>query len=96
MADQNSNGEPIIKISKLSTRFGEHIVHADLDLEIQRSEIFALVGGSSNTHEAMVEKAIKINEHLKRRGKELSEISRQEFDDIAHKVGLQRHAPEEN
>lgn len=57
---------------------------------------FALVGGSANTHEVMVEKAIKINEHLKRRGKELSEISRQEFDDIAHKVGLQRHAPEEN
>ena len=46
MADQNSNGEPIIKISKLSTRFGEHIVHADHDLEIQRSEIFALVGSS--------------------------------------------------
>lgn len=57
---------------------------------------FALVGGSANTHEGMVEKAIKINEHLKRRGKELSEISRQEFDDIAHKVGLQRQAPEEN
>ncbi|MBL9128342.1 MAG: hypothetical protein JNL97_11875 [Verrucomicrobiales bacterium] len=57
---------------------------------------FALVGGSEETHEGMVEKAIKINEHLKRKGKELSEISRQEFDDIAHKVGLQRHAPEEN
>lgn len=57
---------------------------------------FALVGGSEATHEVMVEKAIKINEHLKRRGKELSEVSRQEFDDIAHKVGLQRHAPEEN
>lgn len=57
---------------------------------------FALVGGSEATHEGMVEKAIKINEHLKRRGKELSEVSRQEFDDIAHKVGLQRHAPEEN
>lgn len=57
---------------------------------------FALVGGSEATHEGMVEKAIKINEHLKRRGKELSEVSRQEFDDIAQKVGLQRHAPEEN
>lgn len=57
---------------------------------------FALVGGTEGTHEVMVEKAIKINEHLKRRGKDLSEVSRQEFDDIAHKVGLQRHAPEEN
>lgn len=57
---------------------------------------FALVGGSEGTHEAMVEKAVKINEHLKRRGKELSEVSREEFDDIAHNVGLRRHAPEEN
>lgn len=51
---------------------------------------FALVGGSEATHDAMVEKAVKINEHLKRRGKDLSEISREEFDDIAHKVGLRR------
>lgn len=51
---------------------------------------FALVGGTENTHEVMVEKAVKINEHLKRRGKELGEVSREEFDDIAHRVGLRR------
>jgi len=58
MADQNSNGEPIIKISKLSTRFGEHIVHADLDLEIQRSEIFALVGGSGSGKSTLLREMI--------------------------------------
>ena len=57
---------------------------------------FALVGGTRDTHESMVEKAVKINEHLKRRGKELEQVSREEFDDIAHEVGLRRHAPEEN
>ncbi|KAB2660316.1 MAG: hypothetical protein DVB31_14330 [Verrucomicrobia bacterium] len=51
---------------------------------------FALVGGSKDTHAEMTEKAIKMNEHLDRRGKELHEVSREEFDDIAHKVGLQR------
>lgn len=56
---------------------------------------FALVGGSEGTHEAMVEKAVKINEHLRRRGKELGEVSREEFDDIAHRVGLQRSPPPE-
>jgi hypothetical protein len=54
---------------------------------------FALVGGSEGTHSLMVEKAVKINEHLKRRGKELSQISREEFDEIAHKVGLQKQLP---
>lgn len=54
---------------------------------------FALVGGTAETHEAMTEKAIKINEHLSRRGKELHEVSREEFRDIALKVGL-HSAPE--
>ncbi len=51
---------------------------------------FAMVGGTEGTHEVMVEKAIKINEHLKRRGKDLAEVSGEEFDDIAQKVGLRR------
>jgi len=57
---------------------------------------FALVGGSKDTHEQMTEKAIKINEKLKSRGKQLEEVSREEFDDIASEVGLKRHAPEKN
>ena len=57
---------------------------------------FALVGGSQETHEAMTEKAIKINEKLARRGKQLHEVSSEEFDDIAHEVGLQRNRPDQN
>jgi len=50
----------------------------------------ALVGGSKETHEEMTEKAVKINEKLSARGKTLDNVSRQEFDDIAHSVGLRR------
>lgn len=57
---------------------------------------FALVGGSKETHEVMTEKAVKINEKLKARGKTLDEVSRDEFDDIAHSVGLQRREPGNN
>ena len=57
---------------------------------------FALVGGTAETHEAMAEKAIKINEKLARRGKELHEVSHEEFDDIAHEVGLRRSDPGRN
>jgi seryl-tRNA(Sec) selenium transferase len=57
---------------------------------------FALVGGTQETHEQMTEKAIKINEKLKARGKQLEEVSREEFDDIAHEVGLKRPTPEKN
>jgi len=51
---------------------------------------FALVGGSQGTHEQMTEHAIKINEKLAARGKSLGEVSREEFDDIAHSIGLRR------
>lgn len=51
---------------------------------------FALMGGSKDTHEQMTEKAIKINEKLKARGKQLEQVSHEEFDDIAHEVGLKR------
>lgn len=57
---------------------------------------FALVGGSQETHEQMTEKAVKINEKLKKRGKQLEDVSREEFDDIAHDVGLKRLPPPSN
>ncbi len=57
---------------------------------------FAMVGGSQETHEAMTEKAIKINEKLKQKGKQLEEVSHEEFDDIAQSVGLHRHNPQAN
>ena len=55
---------------------------------------FVLVGGSQETHEQMTEKAIKINEKLKARGKKLEDVSHEEFDDIAHEVGLKKVTPQ--
>jgi hypothetical protein len=52
---------------------------------------FALLGGTADTHEQMTEKAVKINEKLTARGKQLHEVSHEEFDEIAHEVGLKRH-----
>lgn len=57
---------------------------------ITTGDNFALVGGSEETHEVMTEKAIKIQEKLKSKGKSLEEVSRAEFDDIAASVGLRR------
>ena len=57
---------------------------------------FALVGGTQETHDAMTEKAIKINEKVAATGKNLEEISRDEFDDIAQSVGLHRRNEKKN
>jgi len=50
--------EAVIEIQKLSTRFGEHVVHADLDLEVRRKEIFALIGGSGSGKSTLLREMI--------------------------------------
>ena len=57
---------------------------------ITTGENFALLGGSKETHEAMTEKVVKISEKLAARGKRLEQVGREEFDDIARSVGLER------
>jgi hypothetical protein len=57
---------------------------------------FILAGGSQETHEVMTEKAIKINEKLAAKGKQLDDVSHEEFDEIAHAVGLHRPKPSQN
>jgi hypothetical protein len=54
---------------------------------------FLLAGGTKETHEAMTEKTVKINEKLTAKGKTLESVSHEEFDDIAQSVGLVRHQP---
>jgi hypothetical protein len=53
---------------------------------------FALVGGSQETHDVMTEKAIKISEKIAAKGKPLTEVTQDEFDEIAQSVGLHRVA----
>ena len=60
----------------------------DGHVRITRGDNFHLVGGSEDTHGVMQEKAVKFNEKLKERGRRLEEISRDEFRDIAHDIGL--------
>lgn len=60
----------------------------DGHVRITKGKNFRLYGGSKKTHEVMQEKAIKFNEHLQKRSKNLNELSKQEFNDIARKIGL--------
>lgn len=40
--------ETVIEIRNVSTNFGEHVVHTDINLSINRAEIFAIIGGSGS------------------------------------------------
>ncbi len=51
---------------------------------------FALVGGTAETHDAMTETVVKLNEKLAKSGKQLEEVTRAEFEDIVGEVSLKR------
>jgi phospholipid/cholesterol/gamma-HCH transport system substrate-binding protein len=53
-----ADDKPVIEISKISTRFGEHVVHDGLDLEVRRAEIFALIGGSGSGKSTLLREMI--------------------------------------
>ena len=60
----------------------------DGHIRATKGKNFRLYGGSEETHEVMQEKAIKFNEQLDKRHKNLDEINEVEFRDIAQTIGL--------
>jgi hypothetical protein len=55
----------------------------DEHVRLTRGKNFELYGGSQETHELMQEKCIKLDEKLKAKGKELGELDKSEFLDLA-------------
>lgn len=65
---------------------GVGLDNRDEHRRITRGDNFYLVGGSEETHERMTETAIKFNEKLARKGKQLAELSPQEFAEYIHEA----------
>lgn len=48
----------VIEISKVTTRYGDHVVHSGLDLTVHRAEILALIGGSGSGKSTLLREMI--------------------------------------
>jgi phospholipid/cholesterol/gamma-HCH transport system ATP-binding protein len=60
-ADNDNTPEPVIEVKNVSTRFGEHVVHSDISLDVRRGEIFAIVGGSGSGKSTLLREIILLH-----------------------------------
>ena len=71
---------------KSAMMMGLGLDNKDGHKRVTKGDNFYLVGGSEETHDRMVETAIKVNEKLAKKGKHLSEVSGEEFTDIVREA----------
>ena len=58
MQDERQARETVVELSRVCTRFGDHVVHSNIDLQVRRSEIFALIGGSGSGKSTLLREMI--------------------------------------
>ena len=56
--DNACNSELVIDMQKIVTRFGTHVVHNGIDLQVRRAEIFAVIGGSGSGKSTLLREMI--------------------------------------
>jgi phospholipid/cholesterol/gamma-HCH transport system ATP-binding protein len=59
---ENEADDVIIRVRGLQNRFGEQVVHQDLDLEVRRGEIIGVVGGSGTGKSVLMRSIIGLQE----------------------------------
>ena len=77
-----ANASNVIEMRKVCTSFGTHSVHTDLDLDVRRGEIFAIVGGSGSGKSTLLREMIMLHRptsgSIKVLGTDLQTISAEE------------------
>jgi phospholipid/cholesterol/gamma-HCH transport system ATP-binding protein len=84
--------EQVIEISKVSTRFGDHVVHSELDLDVRRKEIFALIGGSGAGKSTLLREMILLQRpdsgSVKVLGADLQSLGEEEIAELRQRWGV--------
>jgi phospholipid/cholesterol/gamma-HCH transport system ATP-binding protein len=74
----------------LGTRFGEHVVHRDLELSVYRGEVLCIVGGSGTGKSTLLREMLGLDQPTEGRieilGVALSDLGTEHF------MGLRRHS----
>jgi phospholipid/cholesterol/gamma-HCH transport system ATP-binding protein len=84
--------EPVIEMREVSTRFGAKVVHTSINLVVNRSEIFAVIGGSGSGKSTLLREMIMLQQpnggSIKVLGTNLHHLSRAQALDLRLRWGV--------
>jgi phospholipid/cholesterol/gamma-HCH transport system ATP-binding protein len=84
--------EPVIEMREVSTRFGAKVVHTSINLVVNRSEIFAVIGGSGSGKSTLLREMIMLQQpnggSIKVLGTNLHNLSRAQALDLRLRWGV--------
>ena len=87
-----STTKNVIEMRGISTRFGDHVVHENLDLDVRAGEIFAIVGGSGSGKSSLLREMIMLNQAnagtIKILDKELKGITEEDALHLRQRCGV--------
>lgn len=84
--------DPVIEISQLHTRFGTAVVHENVNLTVQRGEIFALAGSSGCGKSTLLREIIHLQRpnsgSIKVFGRDVHRIGDDEVEELRRRWGM--------
>jgi len=89
---EDANPLPIIQIENLSTRFGDVVVHENVNLTINQGEIVSLVGGSGSGKTVLLRQMLGLNQpasgSVRIFGEDINNIDQQALQKLRNRWGM--------
>lgn len=91
-APEATEDDVVIRIRGLRTQFGPHVIHDNLDLDIRKAEVIAIVGGSGTGKSVLLRTIIGLNKPregmIEVFGQDLAQLTPRERQAIERRWGI--------
>jgi phospholipid/cholesterol/gamma-HCH transport system ATP-binding protein len=88
----NSAPQTVIKLTGITTRFGQHVVHRDLELSVFQGEILSIVGGSGSGKTTLLRQMLGLDRPTEGKievlGTSLSELTSEQLNVLRRQSGV--------